>query len=54
MEISQRFGHTGKVTYQYGHARYHYRCINGTVYRFGRFVDWNDGSVSISRERVTP
>lgn len=52
MEISERFGRTGKVVYQYGHAFYHYRTINGKKYRFGVFTHWIDGHKSYSRERV--
>lgn len=52
MVISKRFGHTGKVKYQYGHAYYHYRMIGANVYKFGRFTYWIDGRTEISRERV--
>ena len=53
MKISQRFGFTGKVKYQYGHAFYHYRTINGRTYKFGVFTHRIDGRKSYSRERVT-
>jgi len=53
MVISKRFGHTGKITYQYGHAFYHYRVINGKAFKFGVFTHWIDGHKSYSRETVT-
>lgn len=52
MRIGPRFGYTGKVVYQYGHAYYHYRMIGAHVYRFGRFTHWIDGRVEITREKV--
>lgn len=52
VKISPRFGHSGKVKYQYGHAFYHYRVVNGALYKFGCFTYWVDGRISISREKV--
>lgn len=52
MRISPRFGHTGKIKYQHGHAFYHYRVIGGEKYRFGVFTYWLDGKKDFTRERV--
>jgi len=52
MIIGGRFGHTGKIVYQYGHAFYHFRLIGTRVYRFGVFTHWIDGRREITRERV--
>jgi hypothetical protein len=52
MRIGPRFGWTGKVKYQHGHASYFYRRIGKHVYRFGMFTHSIDGRVSITREKV--
>lgn len=52
MRIGPPFGHTGKVVYQYGHAFYHFRVINGRAYRIGLFTFWIDGRKSVTVEPV--
>jgi hypothetical protein len=51
MRVGRAYGHTGKVRYLYGHAFYHYRVINGSVYRIGVFTYWIDGREEVSIER---